>query len=223
MGQQLVVEGEARFAVAQPPGCRRHGDVRRGRQPAFPGAQMRRQRNVQRLRHVGGGLGVHVLVEQREAVEVERFLSLGRAGEQAQRLGQAGGEVGARRGQVGQRQAPARRVLDQAGVVERVGAGQAAGGPVAVGIGREAQVALRIAREPEVVKPRDMSHFPQRRIELRRVGNGQRLAQPGDIGIEQLERALAGVLQGGSKRAAVAAATKTGNGIIGGHETILSK
>ena len=70
---QLVVERETALRLAaQPPAPGRQGDRRRrGRQSRGLPARVV-DRDAQRLRHVQRGLVVHVLVQQRQAVEVQR-------------------------------------------------------------------------------------------------------------------------------------------------------
>jgi hypothetical protein len=116
---------------------------------------------------------VHVLVEQRQAEEVQCVVAFRCGGEQRQRFGQARGQIGARRSKVRQIELPTRRVCDPARVIQRVGLRQAAGGTWVIGVAVDAVRTLAVAGKPVVLEPADVPDFPERRIELRRTGNRQ--------------------------------------------------
>jgi len=82
-------------------------------------------------------------------------------------------QVVARRDRIRQRQAPTRRVLDPARVVQCIGIGQARGRAWRVRIGSDSARTLRIAPDPVLLKPADVTEFPQRRIDFGGIGDLQ--------------------------------------------------
>ena len=202
MRAQFVVEGEAVTGVTEHPGLRGYG------QRAAAGAGSRwtqqpgGQGNRQRLRHVNRRLGVHVFVEQDETEEIQSVIIFRGDGEQVQGVGQAGGQIRAGGRQTGQRQIPACGVGNAAGVVQRIRPRQAAIRSLVVGIATDAQRTLPVAGNPKILKPADMPGFPERRIELQGIRHGQRLAESGDVGIEQRQGAGSAVAQGGGEKVA---------------------
>jgi hypothetical protein len=121
---------------------------------------------------------VHVLVLQRQAVEIQRpRVGAVQCLQAGQGLLQLSGELGAQGVGIGQLQLPAAVVRHRARVIEPV---------VGVGlcgarIGVPAQVPLRVAADPVLLEPADMAQFPERRIEL----GVQRHLQPGQHGFER--------------------------------------
>ena len=217
VGGQFVVEGEARSAPAQVPvlaGQGQRGSLRQaGRLPA----RQVRQGNVQGLGHVHARLAVHVLVEQGQAVEVQAGVGFRCRRQQGQGLLQAGGQVGAGGGEIGQGQVPAAGVGHLAGVVQGIGTRQAPLRPGMVRFAVQAPVPLAVAGDPPVLEPAHVARFPQGRVELRRVGHGQGFAQGGDLGLQQGQGAGATVRQVSGED--IAAAASSGLGGIGGHGT----
>ena len=86
-------------------------------------------------------------------------------------------------------------------------------GPFVGWVARDTQRALLIASDPVVLEPADVAGFPARRVELRRIGNRQRTAERGGIGVEQCQRACASVAKRGGEK--LASATASGVGMCG--------
>jgi len=98
-------------------------------------------------------LGVHVLVQRREAHEVAQLFVVGLAGEALERELEDIGEIGARRGERGKRKLPASVVRHVGRVVERVGVRQQCLGQAP------------FAQAPVLLEPADMPDLPQRRVD----------------------------------------------------------
>ena len=182
----LVVEAKAGAARAEQPARRRKEQRRprrRGRDRAPPGRVV----DAERLRQHRERLGVHLLVEQREAMEVERGVVLdGDAGEQLERRLERVDEVGAGRLQVGQR-ARRRARGGAAGRPRRVVPARRRRAAIEASrglrrVGALAAPALHVAGDPVLLEPADVAERPERRVELggerrRQIGR-QRSAAP---------------------------------------------
>ena len=130
-------------------------------------------RHAQRLRQHREVLEAHLLVEQREAMEVEGVVVLararrraGRGWSRATRPGTAGSPAGPARPSAAR---PRRRRPGHRGrVVQRVGVGQDRGQPRMPRIGGLAAPALHVAGDPVLLEPADPAERPERRIEVLR-------------------------------------------------------
>jgi len=112
-------------------------------------------------------LRVHVLVQRGEAHEIAQALVLGLAGQLFQRSLQYTRQIGARFGQVGERQVPARVMRDVGRVVQRISPGQD---------GRCQRAAFLIAKAPVLLEPADVADLPERRVDYRELRAEQALA-----------------------------------------------
>ena len=74
------------------------------------------------------------------------------------------------------------------------------------GLLRDAQVALRVTRQPPVGEPADVAQLPEGRVELGRAGHAQPGAERSEVGVEQRQAAFARVLQCLRQHGLVAAA-----------------
>ena len=177
---QLIVEGKGIVGrAAQGPVASGHADgwAGFGQGPTLPAWVG--QRDAQGLGHVDGGLVVHVFMGQAQAVEVQAggvgMLAL----KQGQVVGQAIGQALAQGVRVGQRQGPTAGVRHAAGVKQGVGTGPAAGLTRHIRVGGHTAAAVRVARQPPVLKPADVPQLPQRRVEVGPVGHAQALLRQG--------------------------------------------
>jgi hypothetical protein len=160
----FVVEGKTRIGAAQRPraGGQGHGGRRRGQRQGLPTAVG--DGNAQRLRHVQRGFVVHVFVQERKTVEVQRLRVVLR-GQKVQRAGEDLGHFGAGAVCIGQGQLPALQVRDPAGVVERISVRAQRRRAAGLRVGLNAARALAVAADPVVLEPADVAQFPQRRVQ----------------------------------------------------------
>ena len=120
---------------------------------------------------------MHRFVQQHQAVKIKRFIRLRCFVQQAQRLLQRAAQVVFAALGIQQGQFPAQRMGNGRAVIPSIAmmrlADHRASASLRIRVGQMAQIALRIARYPALLKPAHMTQFPERKIELLLAGHIQ--------------------------------------------------